>query len=1234
MAALVAVNSVGIPYTQYSALKDLFQYTNGDSWVYVSLGTASRWNLTTAQTGWNNPCSTAQGGQNWKGITCSCDSAKACNVTTIKLDYFGLNGTLPTSLGDLTMLTYLTLSYSPKLTGSIPSSLCNLKKVQYLLLRSDTLSGTVPSCLHNMSSIIELRYNDNQITGSLPEFGYMPKLYKFSVRNNRLTGPFPASLASTCQKLYGIYIFNNEFNSTFPPEFGNCKYVRDILAGNCSVHGNISFASSMTYLTNLDVHGNKLSGSLPPLTNHSFLYQMALYDNYFSGSLPESYGSLRALKYLWLYNNSLSGSFPTITLATKLEQILIQHNYFTGSTDFLNISSYAPLKNVDISNNLFSGTLSLDTLWTRYSTLQSFAANTNCLQATLSNLVCEATSLENLILDGLHGGDSCPGRNVLGLSFLDDSTYYLSQPALDGEIPACLFNLSNIQRIHLSGNDYRAILPSNLVISSTLTDMVMSNNLLYGEIPPSLLAHKWDILDLSFNKLSGRLSTNITVTPNTTIYLEQNRLSGTIPTSLSTMSKISILDGNLFDCSLNSKDRILPVNDPVFENYSCSSNAIYTSLLTWSSCFIVLILAISLFKENHFGTGSFKRAFSTSLQVIQDTSDDIRASLSLTGLIFEPSIGLNGSESEAWVDMKANLLFFKTVMSKVRLLSLYTTAIFVVIYMPVFAGLSSAYASHMDKYMWTVSMAYLSGVTPATVLVVLTGFTLLAFVYSLKDLILNDKDQVSISNGYFRGVAVFILAVVTILTLNLVVIVTINVYFIRLQEIGTEAELVFADIAMAVFKTVWTNVIVRYFTHKLAYFHLSQLENKSLFDDTELTPVASSNEAVSAKRVGKFYDEQSYETGGKTVTLIDMVNFDFELFSKSSEEMKLVFFIRKLYTKFLLVVGLMNNLIIPLVVFLFASKSCLYNSIFQKNEIVSSYTYQYCCYCRLTTCTDIADGYKTISTAYLPQFTYSYHCSTSFLRAYSNVFVYKAIQVAFLIPLATIIFTGLSNGYKKYKSKSASHEKVVSLPVLSSLADFIFLERDSKATSRRERAKENLISDKTLKMCNIMSGLLSFGLVCPPIAVCLAGAVWSLSYVAEVNIGAHVRHLTDLKRLDLVDSFNDENVGYFILMYECTAMLVPVAIVFVAYFIFEIAGDEVGPVRAVPFLVVLFAISFAVYYMPLFHSALQSLGNSFVRKKVSDNGIESDRGFFIEDILSHNLEMRSETNIRMPSETE
>ena len=99
----------------------------------------------------------------WRGIACDV----AGSVTEINLAYTGLKGTLENlAFSSFPNLLRLDLKVN-QLTGSIPSNIGVLSKLQFLDLSTNNLYSTLPLSLANLTHVYELDISRNNLTGVL-----------------------------------------------------------------------------------------------------------------------------------------------------------------------------------------------------------------------------------------------------------------------------------------------------------------------------------------------------------------------------------------------------------------------------------------------------------------------------------------------------------------------------------------------------------------------------------------------------------------------------------------------------------------------------------------------------------------------------------------------------------------------------------------------------------------------------------------------------------------------------------------------------------------------------------------------------------------------------------------------------------------------------------------------------------------------------------------------------------
>ena len=288
----------------------------------------------------------------WEGVTVRGTPQR---VTRLALFSKGLDGTIPSELGRLSMLTHLNLRTNG-LTGSIPASLGNLGNLTYLNLHSNNLGGSipdfsmtmleelylannhdetvegsgltggVPAWLNEMTNMRELWLWGNRLSGTIPDLSGMTSLQKLKLSGNNLTGGIPSSLGSM-SNLKWLIVQDNPLGGTLPDLSGMTSLTLLWIHTN-ELTGSIPVTLGMLpNLDDLNLRDNMLAGPVPDLSGLDTLTRLRLHNNRLSGEVPTTLGDLDSLRQLWLHGNKLTSIAAGLgELSDSLIEITLKRN--------------------------------------------------------------------------------------------------------------------------------------------------------------------------------------------------------------------------------------------------------------------------------------------------------------------------------------------------------------------------------------------------------------------------------------------------------------------------------------------------------------------------------------------------------------------------------------------------------------------------------------------------------------------------------------------------------------------------------------------------------------------------------------------------------------------------------------------------------------------------------------------------------------------------------------------
>ena len=886
-------------------------------------------------------------------------------------------------------------------------------------------------------------------------------------------------------------------------------------------------------MLNFNVYRNQLTGTLPSgMATFTKMTNAYVHDNYLSGSL-ELISKWDAAVFLYLQNNLFTGSLPALTNLTKVTSIFLKNNKLSGTLEkVLDPVQNALVTTLQFSNNQFTGTLPEEIF--QIAELSTFAAVSNCFTGSLPRSICSSTSLNTLILDGLHSATSCRNNILPGVA-----NRYILEAKIEGGIPACMFAVPNINTLHLSGNGLTGTISTELGISTDLRDLSVSHNALTGSIPQLFQTKRWYNLDLSYNKFRGSLQMNyepfnnnntvqfynITLTAeNVALSLRNNRLSGNIPNQLKLLHNISVLDGNLFACSIDQSD--LPSHDQGKSTYQCGSNSFNVSYYIWLTTTGFLILLAILIVYFRHSIGSFL-GFDRIIHYYDKWMHHVEF--------------VHDRDSVLGKDITLkNYKYLIYVCEGVCKVSIYCTAYILVVLIPIYVIGTEYYSTHNYSYAWSVSAAFLSGPIALTLLMVaFVSLLVLAFVLFTTHirLFLREKfeffrytedrirrpsrvdennNEVTPAEKSSIPLLMKCLVYAIFFLINFTVVLGVNVAYVYVRLYQPSSLFVIAQLLLSVFKVVWNSFCSVYIIRWV---------------DDYLTESSSD-------------DWKSTESG---------------------------FFAIQLF------VALFNYIAIPCLVVGVVSPDCYNNVLINYAPVSSRFRFAECevfnsvLGCRVSLP-------QIDETSYNPPFTYSYQCSSSMITFYAPSFVYLSFIVTFISPLLELICEKWHA--RRVRGTFVAGQLDYWVPLILQTLEL----RDEPTRAKYDIFNPYLDSNLLLvTIITYLGVLLTFGVVFPPLAVCMLISILAVTFNTKLVVGRFLTNAIDtglVKYVNIIEG-ECEGAGSIPKLRQCMRLLLMFCFCFYTPFLFDTLGDSVGledSYWVIFFLPLLAAVGISVKY--------------------------------------------------------
>ncbi|KAG6475203.1 probable inactive receptor kinase At5g10020 [Zingiber officinale] len=319
------------------------------------------------------------------------------------------------------------------------------------------------------------------------------------------------------------------------------SYLQNLsLAGNDFTGRLVPGLGSMAQLKHLDLSGNRFYGPVPErITDIGGLLFLDLSYNNFTQGFPTGIRNLQQLRVLDLRSNGLWGDMAELLAALRNnEYVDLSSNYFTGNllVDAVNLTALGnTVKYLNLSNNNLFGGFFTNELIQTFKNLEMLDVSNNQLTGELPAFD-SVYSLKVFRAAGNKLYGSMPRAllaSPLQLQEIDLSGNGLTGNALD-------VNSTSLKLLNLSSNMLTGSLPSRIGLCISVD---FSNNNISGDL--SVLPN-WgntlEAIDLSSNSLSGNYPEASQLQNLRSVRIQNNHLTGILPSALENYPLLSELD--------------------------------------------------------------------------------------------------------------------------------------------------------------------------------------------------------------------------------------------------------------------------------------------------------------------------------------------------------------------------------------------------------------------------------------------------------------------------------------------------------------------------------------------------------------------------------------------------------------------------------------------------------------------------------------------------------------------
>ena len=216
-------------------------------------------------------------------------------------------------------------------------------------LGSNQLTGPIPSELGNLTNLTYLTLDFNQLTGCVPanlQEAYQGDDYPICTASSPTSTPTPVATPTPAMQANACGdAVTDKSNTGLIADCEAMLAARDTLRGTVALNwapdtsiarwNGITLGGSPKRVTKVKLQKKGLSGQIPAeIGSLEMLEELWLYTNELSGTIPPEMGNLTNLTWLFLADNQLGGQIPETLNNLSLDRLWLQKNSFTGCVPY------------------------------------------------------------------------------------------------------------------------------------------------------------------------------------------------------------------------------------------------------------------------------------------------------------------------------------------------------------------------------------------------------------------------------------------------------------------------------------------------------------------------------------------------------------------------------------------------------------------------------------------------------------------------------------------------------------------------------------------------------------------------------------------------------------------------------------------------------------------------------------------------------------------------------------